>query len=674
MKLSFNKEIATVAPETAMFEGMALPVYSCNTVIVGSGAAGLNAADTLWDMDLRDILIVTEGMNMGTSRNTGSDKQTYYKLTIAGNAPDSVEEMAESLFAGGSMHGDTALVEAAFSVRSFSKLVNIGVPFPHNRYGEYVGYKTDHDPRQRATSCGPLTSRFMTERLEKCVRAKGIAILDGVRIIAVITKDNGGEQSATGLLGLDVNAPDNAETPLVLINCTNVIYATGGPSGLYHASVYPESQTCATGIALEAGAPGVNLTESQYGIASLKFRWNLSGTYQQVMPRYISVAADGSDEREFLDSHFADAGAMLNAIFLKGYQWPFDPRKLNPGGSSRVDLAVFEECRLGRRVYLDFRRNPSRMENSDKIDWSLLGEEARTYLENSAATQATPIERLKVMNQPAYQLYRDNGIDLASAPLEIAVCAQHNNGGLAVNIWWESELRHFFPVGEIAGTFGVYRPGGTALNSTQVGGLRAAQFICNNYPTPPQSVDEFTVAANSIVTDAIKRIHDLRIKSEEKTDPYSMRASYQKMMDGCGAFLRPREDVRRAIDICRDNIMNFEKRTRVTSLRDLAAAFINRDILLTQYAYLCSINEYSNRGGKSRGSYLVCDSSDNFAHVELDDGKLSTVVCEVRLRSDSTGVFDCEYDWKPVRKIPLDRDEWFELIYNQWRRNEIIRS
>ena len=34
--------------------------------------------------------------------------------------------------------------------------------------------------------------------------------------------------------------------------------------------------------------------------------------------------------------------------------------------------------------------------------------------------------------------------------------------------------------GEAAGTFGVYRPGGSALNSTQVGGLRAAEHIAKS--------------------------------------------------------------------------------------------------------------------------------------------------------------------------------------------------
>ena len=52
-----------------------------DTLIIGSGCAGFNAADRLYNFGVRDIAIITEGINMGTSRNTGSDKQTYYKLS-----------------------------------------------------------------------------------------------------------------------------------------------------------------------------------------------------------------------------------------------------------------------------------------------------------------------------------------------------------------------------------------------------------------------------------------------------------------------------------------------------------------------------------------------------------------------------------------------------------------
>ena len=91
----------------------------------------------------------------------------------------------------------------------------------------------------------------------------------------------------------------------------------------------------------------------------------------------------------------------------------------------------------------------------------------------------TPVERLQHMNQPAYEFYlnRNPGIDLAADRLEIGVCAQHNNGGIDVDLWWRSSIAGLFPVGEAAGAHGVARPGGAALNSAQVGATRAAQWI-----------------------------------------------------------------------------------------------------------------------------------------------------------------------------------------------------
>ena len=124
-----------------------------DTVVIGTGAAGYNAAGEIRKLCDKSVCIVTEGINTGTSRNTGSDKQTYYKLSLCGSDGDSVREMADTLYSGGGVMGEHALCEAAYSARCFMRLVELGVPFPTNEFGEYAGYKTDHDPRTRATSC-----------------------------------------------------------------------------------------------------------------------------------------------------------------------------------------------------------------------------------------------------------------------------------------------------------------------------------------------------------------------------------------------------------------------------------------------------------------------------------------------------------------------------------------
>ena len=94
-------------------------VYRCNTAVVGSGAAGFNAADRLWQLGQHDIVLVTENRAGGTSRNTGSDKQTYYKLTLSGGEPDSVREMADTLYAGRCVDGDLACARRRFRASAF---------------------------------------------------------------------------------------------------------------------------------------------------------------------------------------------------------------------------------------------------------------------------------------------------------------------------------------------------------------------------------------------------------------------------------------------------------------------------------------------------------------------------------------------------------------------------
>ena len=161
-----------------------------DVIVVGTGAAGYNAAIRVRQIGKKSVAIVTEAVNCGTSRNTGSDKQTYYKLGLGGDSPDSVATMAQNLYSCGAVDGDNALCEAALSARCFMNLCELGVEFPVNRYGEYVGYKTDHDPFARATSAGPLTSKFMTEALEKKATELDIPIFSSLLAVEILKIDD----------------------------------------------------------------------------------------------------------------------------------------------------------------------------------------------------------------------------------------------------------------------------------------------------------------------------------------------------------------------------------------------------------------------------------------------------------------------------------------------------
>lgn len=539
---------------------------SYHTLIIGTGCAGFNAADRLYDLGIKDIAIITEGRNMGTSRNTGSDKQTYYKLSLSGYDKDSVREMADTLYSGGGVMGEHALTEAAYSTRCFMHLVELGVPFPCNKFGEYVGYKTDHDPRSRATSCGPLTSKYMTEALEHSVEKKGIPIIDSQLVIKILTENN----TVTGIACISTVTGE-----CCVIACQNIVLCTGGPACIYKNTVYPTSQHGATGLAIDAGAVLSNMEEWQYGIASTKFRWNLSGTYQQVLPRYISVHPDKSEHEFLFDTFGSDS---LGLIFLKGYQWPFDTRKIK--SSSQIDLLVAKEIKKGNKVFIDFKQNPKGLENG----FSCLPNEAYEYLKRSDALFGTPIQRLAKMNLSAIELYADNGIDLYNEALEIAVCAQHCNGGVAVDENWQSNINGLYVAGEAAGTFGVYRPGGSALNSTQVGSLRAAEHIASKKHTVTGTSPRYTmpnIKYGTSNTDQIKnelRSEMSRIADFER-DTASMKALFEKSDWLCNNFFET---------VTIDNI------TQTAELFRLYDEVSTRRSVLS--AMLCSANSIGTHG------------------------------------------------------------------------------
>lgn len=659
--------------------GIGVPCYSLNTLVIGSGASALNAAVQLFRFGQTDIAIATELWGAGTSNNAGSDKQTYYKLSLFGEDMDSPLNMAEDLFSGGCMHGDIAVCEAQNSARAFYHLVELGVPFPHDRYGGYVGYRTDHDPHGRATSAGPLTSRLMFQALAREVEARGIAVFDRHEVISLLIGEKGEEKHAVGAVALDRTKLESEGLGYVVFNAVNVVLATGGPAGIYSASVYPESQTGSHGLALAAGAAAHNLTESQFGLASVRFRWNLSGTYQQVIPRYVSTGPGGADEKEFLNDFFPSMGRLATAVFLKGYQWPFDPRKVQNYGSSLIDLLVYRETVIeGRKVFLDFTRNPSGGGNLEDFSFDLLDEEAHGYLENSHALFGNPIDRLKRMNQPAVDLFRDNGIDLEDEPLEIAVCAQHNNGGLVGNIWWESNVRHLFPVGEVNGTHGVYRPGGSALNSGQVGSQRAALYISKKYRDSPPEIKKFEQSAGAQIEDRFVLARKLAgSRTADGTFLLSAIKEIQMRMSAVGAHIRHPGKIKKAREEAWELLDRIRTELAIPSAADLPAAFKIFDLCLTHAVYLEAISEYLKKGGKSRGSYLVLDKNGVEPCSELGeewrfgtnkkDAFVERKILEIRLAEGGEVV----KDWVDIRPLPREQ-KWFENVWASFRRGDIF--
>ncbi len=539
-----------------------------DAIIIGSGAAAYSVADWLYKENVTDIAIITENRLSGTSRNTGSDKQTYYKMSMDGFTPDSPYKMAQDIFSAGCCDGEKMYLQSVNSVKCFLRLCDYGVGFPQDKFGGFPGYKTDHDNTVRATSIGPLTSRVMTEKLENIVLDKnGTPLFDNRQIVEILKDGN----RAIGVAALNTETKD-----FEIFRAKNVVCATGAPACIYENSVYPESQHGMTGVLIEAGARLCNFSQWQYGVASVDFRWNVSGSFMQVIPKFVSVDENGN-EYDFLNCYFETAEEMCSNIFLKGYQWPFSFERAEM--SSKIDIAVHNEVKKGRKVYLDYTVNPK------DFCFDNLDEEAKQYLEKNKATGNTPIERLKKLNPKAIDVYLNQNIDISKEKLRIAVCAQHNNGGVYTDNNCETDVEGLYVIGEAAGTFGLARPGGTALNDTQVSGLLCARHIKEKkaFPYDFEAVDFCFEKYKNFITD--NEVDYSHIKTK---------------MSGCAAFLRNKEECIVLLDEINDKISNYPLRHK--SLSDY---FYDKDMLMSAKALLETIiGEMPLTGSRGGAGYF----------------------------------------------------------------------
>ena len=276
------------------------------------------------------------------------------------------------------------------------------------------------------------------------------------------------------------------------------------------------------------------------------------------------------------------------------------------------------------------------------------------------------------MNAPAVESYRKRGVDLEKAPLEISLCAQHNNGGLAVDHRWQTNIEGLFAVGEVSGTHGVYRPGGTALNAGQVGGTRAAQYIAAKSERETENLwEEFESEAESALWE-MGSLAEEALKRKENMNCLWKEAS--RHMSACAAAVRNETEIRQYEKQVSFWVEQYGRLAGAETLRDLALMFRLRDMLLCQKVYLGAMKDYICREGKSRGSALYTDpkgekpdeSLPELFRFRLDEGSLGGRVQEVLLQNGKTV---CQ--WRDVRPIPQE-DDFFENVWRDFREGKFM--
>lgn len=327
---------------------------------------------------------------------------------------------------------------------------------------------------------------------------------------------------------------------------------------------------------------------------------------------------------------------------------------------------------------MDFLRNPIGNEQMKPFDLDDLEQEAGGYLRRAGATQKLPIERLAHMNEPAIEIYQENGIDLFTEPLEIAVCAQHNNGGFSVDRWWQSSVPGTFVIGEMAGTHGVKRPGGSALNSGQTGGLRAAEYIANQRSLDTEGFDDSPEEVRPLVA----LIEKLRRWTENHHALSGGEAlqEIQRRMSSCAAHIRELSVAKIAFDDAVRLVRTIcDEGLRLDRPKDLIAAVRAEHLALASAAYLKAIVELLSSGSGSRGSHLVLADDGQMIHPAIsrngkplrfkpENASLRSSIQQIEFDPDSENLFRCTMI--AVRPMPKDRKA-FEPAWQDFRERRI---
>jgi succinate dehydrogenase/fumarate reductase flavoprotein subunit len=280
------------------------------------------------------------------------------------------------------------------------------------------------------------------------------------------------------------------------------------------------------------------------------------------------------------------------------------------------------------------------------------------------------------MNQPSIDLYRQMGVDLSREPLAIGVCAQHCNGGFAVDDWLESNIKRLFIIGELAGTHGVKRPGGSALNAGQVGGLRAAQRIANVYNSPGMKHDTYSVLALPVVRRVVSEIEKIKSGSGGRRH-LREKEKIQKRMSEYAGMVRSRQGLERAL-VEAEEQWEAMKGKCLKGGKKYLAAFEVRELALAGRAFLEATLTAIKKGSGSRGSHLVLNSKGKLPHPDLgrewrylsENKKMREAILgiEYDIKNDS---FRCR-SRKPRRGKTTEA--WFENTWAEYRRGDVFRK
>ncbi len=398
------------------FDTRKIPREKRHIVIVGSGIAGLATAIYLIQLGLSPTLVT-----IGRKRGSTVHAQGGIASAVAeGDTPD--HHLEDTITAGdGLVDEKVAKVFVYEGIERVIDLARWGVEFARDNNGFFELAREGNHSRRRILHVGDTTGEAIQETLFRIVKGKGIEILEGYRMIEILTR----EEKVHGIIIEDIRTKER-----IFLNTPIVVLATGGASYLFKETTNPRGQD-GYGIAAAFRA-GAYLSDMEF------VQFHPTVLYEENQPRFlISEAVRGE-------------GAFL--LNEKGERFMFKYHRL--GELAPRDVVAksiyFETQKSGiPYVYLDMRH---------------LQKKGIDIPKRFPLIFTTLIKK---------------GVDPRKEPVKVSPAAHYFIGGVKTDIFARSNIKGLYVAGEAASTWvhGADRLASNSLLEGMVFGAHAAYSI-----------------------------------------------------------------------------------------------------------------------------------------------------------------------------------------------------
>ena len=452
-----------------------MPHLSTDVLIVGAGGAGMYAAIAAACQGA-SVLLLDKGQ-VGRGGATIMAQMTV-AVALGEQEPDSVElHLADTLQAGrGLCNEKLAFLLCENGPKRIHEMAGWGT-----RWAREDGHiKQEMAPGHSVKRCCYVDFLNTGPAVAATLRRK-VSVLSGVRrisnlpVIDILVDDG----RACGAIALNLIDGD-----LITIQAKAVVLAAGGLTKLYQRnSASANMGGEAYALALRAGAELVDMEFVQFFPIG------------HLAPRLV-----GMDPIMWDPFRYKLGGKLLNGRFDEFID-RYGSSDFGKYNATRdiAAYAILKEAEAGRGsphggAYLDFRHIPE--------------------------------AELRRAFGPVIDRLLDNGIDLATTPVEVGPMAHYQMGGIRVDVNMQSRIEGLYAAGEaVGGANGANRLSGNAITEAFVFGERAGSLAAERIKISAPSWDEKKAHASA------ERLRSLwPDDSSTGASPISLQAELQKIM------------------------------------------------------------------------------------------------------------------------------------------------